>query len=167
MARSTCQILTSSIVASEAASLWPVALTRVMDRVWPGKRPPSPLTVTSVPITISELIEGLVILTDGPSGRKTGVGVWVAKTAVAVGRGVTVGFGVRVGGRAGVLVAAEVGGRAVGSRVGTTSIGWQPIRKRMIIIEDKKIVLFIPKLYRLFAICRMFGFNRGEIVGNW
>jgi hypothetical protein len=92
------------------------------------------------------LIEGVVMLIDGPSGRKTGVGVRVAKTTVAVGRGVTVGLGVRVGGTAGVLVTAEVGGKAVGSRVGIVSRGWQLTNVRMIIIENKKIVLFIPNL---------------------
>ena len=86
------------------------------------------------------------MLTDGPSGRKTGVGVRVAKTTVALGRGVTVGLGVRVGGTAGVLVTAEVGGNTVGSRVGIASNGWQPTIRSIIRIDNKKAVLFIPKL---------------------
>ncbi len=63
------------------------------------------------------------MLTDGPSGKMTGVGVRVAKTTGVLGSGVTVGSGVRVGGTAGVLVAADVGGNTVGSRVGTVSNG--------------------------------------------
>jgi hypothetical protein len=90
----------------------------------------------------SALTEGMVILTAGPEGKKTGVGVRVAKTAVAVGRRVAVGFGVRVGGRTAVLVLSGVGKAAVGSRVGT-SVGWQPVRICVVIIKSKKIIVFL------------------------
>jgi hypothetical protein len=88
-------------------------------------------------------MDGLVILTAGPEGRKTGVGVRVAKTTVAVGSGVGVGFGVRVGGKTGVLVASNVGNAAVGSRVGSSSTGWQPTIICTTIKKNKKTILFL------------------------
>jgi hypothetical protein len=92
-------------------------------------------------------MEGVVMLTAGPEGRKTGVAVRVAKTTVFVGQGVGVGSGVRVGGTAGVLVAFGVGIAAVATRVGSSSAGWQPTIKSPTMIRNR-IVFFLSIYFR-------------------
>jgi hypothetical protein len=113
----------------------------VIDKVWLIRILPNPLTTSSVPMITSVLMPGVVMLTAGPDGVGSGVGIRVAKTGVDDGIGVGVGLGVRVGGIGGVRVAARVGMAAVGMRVGSSGSAWQPFRNNTSPIRTKKGIL--------------------------